>query len=244
VPGAAHTANAHLLLALQMRLDGITRIAGQIQAALGNSVRQSAVSSIASQMARFYASDVLYKSYVAPEIAGALHANGIAVGGENGAPVNSGQFLPDVRWLTPGYVAGRLGVALSSGSTGNASGSRNGTGGLRGHSLSSVSVNGAALSTATTNTIPASPTPTFTLSFANGGDYNEFDVTCQVKVTSTSDSGTKVVPETYKGKSATCDVTLSSAPPKGSYTVTATIEKVPGEQNLANNTLSFPVTFN
>ena len=244
VPSAAHSANSHLLLALQMRLDGITGIAGQIQAALGNSVRQSAVSGIANQMARFYASDVLYKDYVAPEIVGALHGSGIAVGGDNGAPVNSGQFLPDVQWLTPGYVASQLGVAVSSGSSGSAGAGRNGTGGLRGHALSSVSVNGAALSTATTNTIAASPTPAFTLNFSNGGNYNEFDVTCQVKVTSTSDAGTKVVAETYKGKPATCDVTLSGPPPKGTYTVTATVEKVPGEQNVANNTLSFPVNFN
>ena len=35
----------------------------------------------------------------------------------------------------------------------------------------------------------------------------------------------------------------SSSPPAGSYTVTATVEPVPGEKNTANNTLTFPVTF-
>jgi len=38
-------------------------------------------------------------------------------------------------------------------------------------------------------------------------------------------------------------VTLKTAPPAGSYTVVATVEQVPGEKNLTNNTLSFPVTF-
>jgi hypothetical protein len=38
-------------------------------------------------------------------------------------------------------------------------------------------------------------------------------------------------------------VTLSSTPPKGSHTLSATIVPVPGEKNTANNTLTFPVTF-
>ena len=38
-------------------------------------------------------------------------------------------------------------------------------------------------------------------------------------------------------------MTLTSSPPAGTETVVATIEKVPGEKNLTNNSLSFPVTF-
>jgi hypothetical protein len=78
VPSSARTAQSHLVLALRMRLDGVSAIAGQIQAALGNSVRTSAVTNIAGDMARFYASDVLYKDYTAPAIVSALHANSIA----------------------------------------------------------------------------------------------------------------------------------------------------------------------
>ena len=37
-------------------------------------------------MARFYASDVLYKDYTLPQIVGALHAAGITVGGPTGEP--------------------------------------------------------------------------------------------------------------------------------------------------------------
>ena len=50
-------------------------------------------------------------------------------------------------------------------------------------------------------------------------------------------------PQTIAGQSATCQVKLNAAPPEGTHTVVATIEKVPGEKNTANNTLSFPVTF-
>jgi hypothetical protein len=38
-------------------------------------------------------------------------------------------------------------------------------------------------------------------------------------------------------------VPLSSSPPTGTATLKATVEKVPGEKNLSNNTLSFPVNF-
>jgi hypothetical protein len=246
VPSSAKTAQSHLMLALQMRLDGVTAIAGQIQAALGNSVRTSAVTNIAGDMARFYASDVLYKDYTAPAIVSALHANSIAVGGDDGAPVSAGQFLPSLQWLTPQYVASELGVAISStGSGGSGSSAGHNTSkGLHGHELNSVSVDGTTLSTSATNSVTANPAPTFALNFTNAGDFDEFGVTCEVKVTGVSDSGTKVVAETFTGKTGTCDVTLSSSPPEGTtYTVVATIEKVPGEANLTNNTLSFPVTF-
>ena len=56
-------------------------------------------------------------------------------------------------------------------------------------------------------------------------------------------SGQKTIPETIAGQNGSCDVTLSSSPGAGTQTVVATIEKVPGEKNTANNSLSFPVTF-
>ena len=242
VPSSAKSAQTHLVFALQMRLDGITVIANQIQAALGNSVRSAAVTDIATQMARFYASDVVYKDYTAAEIVSALHASSIDVGGSDGAPVNHNQFLPDVQWLTPSYVASQLGVAISGG--GGSSGHTNGTGGLRGHSLTSVAHDGVALTADSTATIAASPAPTFTLDFDNGGNFDEYDVGCQVSVNGTSDAGSKIVPETFTGKTATCNVTLASAPAKGTYTIKATIDKVPGETNLTNNVLSYTVEFN
>ena len=59
----------------------------------------------------------------------------------------------------------------------------------------------------------------------------------------TTDSGQKVVAQTTAGETTNCQVTLASAPSPGNYTVDATIEPVPGEKHTANNTLSFPVTF-
>ena len=240
VPDQVKTANAKLLLALQMRVDGITNIAQQIQPALGNSASHDAVYSIAAAIAALYASDVVYKDYTTKEIAQALHGAGIGVGPPNGQNIAGGQFVPDVNWVTPTFLANELHVTLpQSGNSGNGKF----VPGLHGHSLDSVSVNGTTLQTGSPNTIPASPAPTFTLSFTNGGNFNEYNVVCKVTVAGTSDSGTKTVAETFAGKSATCQVKLKSTPATGTATVEATIEPVQGEKDLSNNSLSFPVTF-
>lgn len=237
-PDSVKTANNNLLLALRMRADGIAAIGRQIQSAVGGTTSSDAVKQIAADMARFYASDVLYKDYTATAIASALHANGIGVGGTTGETINAGQFVPDVQWLLPSYIAGRLNVTLSGTSSGGKVAP-----GLHGHVLNSVSVGGTTLQTGSTNTIPVKPAPTFTLNLTNGGTNTETNVTCKVSVTGTGASGQTVIPQTTAGQTTSCQVTLKSPPAAGTYTVVATIEKVPGEKTLSNNSLSFPVTF-
>jgi len=236
VPSEMSGAQQNLLLALEMRRDGIAGIAAEIQPALGTSASTDALNAIATDMARFYASDVVYIAYATPLIAGALNAAGIAVGGSNGETIQGGQFLPDLQWLTPAFIATRLGASLPAPSG-------KFTPGLHGHSLDSVSVGGTTLQTGATNTIPASPPPTFTLNFTNGGHFTETNVVLKVTVSGTSVSGQTVVPQTTPGEHATGQVTLNSSPPAGTYTVTAEVVPVPGETNTANNYLSFPVTF-
>lgn len=236
VPDEMKPAQANLVLTLQMRRDAIANIATEIQPALGTSTSKDAVNAIAAQMARAYASDVVYKDYTTPLIAKALHSAGIDVGGSNGQTIESGQFVTDLGWLQPATVASKLGAKVPTANGKPAPG-------LHGHTLDSVSVAGTTLDPSSTNTVTASPAPTFTLHFTNGGQNNETNVVCKVTVSGTSASGQTVVPRTTAGQSSTCDVTLKSAPPAGSQTVTATIEPVPGEKNSANNTQSYPVTF-
>jgi hypothetical protein len=237
VPDQVKSANQSLLTALQMRVDGISAIAANIEPALGTSASRDAITAIAAAMARFYASDVLYKDYAVPDLVGALHADGIGVGGTNGQTIDGGQFLPSIAWLNPSDVASALQVSVTGLAPTKIAP------GLHGHKLNSVSVDGTTLQTGSTNTIPARPAPTFTLNFTNSGTNTETNVTCEVSVTGTGVTGQAVVAQTTAGETTTCNVTLKSAPPTGTYTVKATIEKVPGEKNLANNSLSFPVTF-
>jgi len=230
VPGAMSTANGKLLFALRMRVDGLTSIASEIQPALANN--SSAITQIAAENARFYTSDVVYKDYASPEIYSAMHNAGVRFAG-----LPAGQFVPNIVWMQPDYVATAFHTTLPGQAPAKIAP------GLHGHQLNSVQVAGVTLQTGSTNAIPASPPPTFQLNFANTGTNNETDVVCKVTVTGTSVTGTATVGETFAGKNATCQVKLNSTPPTGTHTVTATIEKVPGEKNLNNNSLSFPVTF-
>ena len=60
---------------------------------------------------------------------------------------------------------------------------------LVGHSLNSVSVAGTTLQTGSTNTISATPPPTFSLNVTNGGQVAETGVILKVSVSGTSVKG-------------------------------------------------------
>lgn len=232
VPDQVKTGNAKFLLALQMRVDGIGNIAHEIQPALAGNASASSVNNLARETARLYGSDVIYKDYALPEIYGALHAAGTRF-----SPINAEQFVTNVDWVSPSYLGQRLNVSVPG------SGSHKVAPGLHGHSLTSVSVAGTTLNTGSTNTVPASPIPTFTLNFANGGTNNEHNVKCKVSINGSSVSGTTTVPETTAGSNATCQVKLNATPPTGTQSVVATVEPVPGEKNTQNNTNTYTVTF-
>jgi hypothetical protein len=236
VPGEMQAAQQNLVLALKMRYDGIKDIAAEIQPALGGSTSKDALNAIAVDMAKIYSAYVVYQGYSAPNIASALNAAGISVGGTNGITIQAAQFVPDLRWVTPTFIATTLGARIST-PTGKIAA------GVHGHSLDSVSVGGTMLQTGSTNTLPANPAPTFTLTITNGGTNNETNVVCKVTLSGSKIAGQVVIPQTTAGQQTTCQVPLSSAPPPGNYTVSAEVVPVPGEKNTANNTLSFPVTF-
>lgn len=236
-PGQLQAAQQDLVLAMQMRADGIASIAKSLPAALQPQTSSTAVNLIAADMARFYASDVLYKDYALPMVVHALHNAGIAAGGPDGEPINQAQFLPNVQWLTPSFVSAELRAPSPRTPSGKLAP------GTHGHQLTSVSVAGTTLQTGSTNTIPAQPAPTFTLNFNNSGENSETNVICKVTVGGSSITGQTVVPRTSAGQSYTCHVSLSSSPAPGAYTVKASVEPVPGEKNTSNNSLSFPVTF-
>jgi archaellum component FlaF (FlaF/FlaG flagellin family) len=107
----------------------------------------------------------------------------------------------------------------------------------------SVSANGVALQAGLTNSVTASPPPTFTCTFENDGQNTEHNVVVKVTVLGTTVTGQAIVPETVPGHTYTAQVTLSSPPPTGSYTVKATIEHVPGEKVFTHNTQTFTVAF-
>ena len=233
-PDAVKAANTNFVLALKMRRDGIQNIASEIQPALGNQTSQSAVNSIAAEMARFYSSDVLYKDYTAPAIAGALHAAGIAVG-PNGVTIAGGQFVPSVQWLLPSFISGQLHVATSGGA---------GPASSHSHKLTQVAIGSNTMVTGVTNHTPATPPAVFTLTFTNANGSNVgSNVTCKVTVTGTGISGTATATTPSSGQTGTCQVTLSSSPAVGVHTVTAVVQSSASEGANKTNSESFPLDF-
>jgi hypothetical protein len=235
VPSEMQAAHDKLVLALSMRRDGIRLIGSQIQQALSSPDRRAAVDQIAAAAARFYASDVVYKAYSVPEMVAALHAAGIPVGGLGGERIQGGQFVSDLGWLSPSFIAKELGVSLPH--------TKGASTGLHGHTLDSVSVGGSQLVPNATNYVASNPPPTFTLSITNSGHFTESNVECKVSVAGLTDTGTAQISQTTSGETTTCTVTLPTAPPAATYNVTAEVVPVPGETHTANNYLTFPVKF-
>jgi hypothetical protein len=244
-PGAMSGAQSDLELLLSLRRDGVANVADQIQPALGGTAGAgTAVDKIAGQMQAFNASDVIYSQRVAPLILKGLKDNGIAASydgtaGEQVLPYSN--FLPDISWMSPDFVAQQLGASSGSGRT-----SGTPAPGLHGHQLDSVSVGGVDLTSTGSNRIPASPPPTFVVNFTNGGENDETNVRVTVEITGSGAPITaeRIVPNTTAGQSATANVTLRQSPStSGPATIRVTIEQVPGEQSLDNNTASYTALF-
>jgi hypothetical protein len=240
VPDQMSAAQRNLVLALQMRVDGINLITSNItQIGMGTSATRTALADMARGTARFYASDVLYKGYTAPEIAEALHGDSIPVGaGTTGPHINPGQFLPELGWLQTTFIATKLGAPAAVAAVSHRNIARPDSG----DELVATAVGATTLSTAGANTVAGSPAPTFTMSVLNSGKYDEFGVTCTVTL-SGGPSGKAVIMETTPGNTSTCTVKLSSSVPPATYTVTATVGAVPGETDTANNTMTYTVEF-
>jgi hypothetical protein len=242
-PGQVSSAQQNFVLTLSLRQSGIADIANRIQQALSRTAATDAVTAIAVDMQEFLASDVVYTTQTAPQIAAALHAAGIPVGGSNGETIQATSYLPDLGWLTPSFVAKELGASVPSSANGAASGT---CPSVCGHALNSVSVGGVALSTVGGNTIPASPAPAFTANFTNTGQNTEHNVTVQVTV-STGSGGTitaqAVESATQPGQTYGLQIQLPKSPPTGTAQVTVTVERVAGETSVVRNTKVFPVTF-
>ncbi len=232
-----------LELVLNLREQGLRKIADKLPAALvqGRDNAQSvetALSEIAGQMQQFLASDVIYSQRTAPYVTQALDDANI-----KGQKVATSRFLPNLGWLSPDAIAGRLGSQRAAGGTGA---DPEPAPGLHGHSLDSVTVGDSTLNPgATSNRIPSRPAPAFTIKLTNGGDSDETEVPVTIKVEANGRTTTKkkTIAQTKSKQEATVTVPLGSSPPAGAATVTVTVGTVPGEEKKDNNKQTYTVLF-
>jgi hypothetical protein len=240
VPGDMTSAQRNLELVLNLRDEGLKKVADLIPSALGRGqTADNAMKSISAEMQSFLASDVVYSARVAPLITDALDKNGI-----HGQQIAGSRFMGNVAWLNPTYVSDHLtGNAGSTGTSGQP------TPGLHGHGLLSTSIGDKVLqpsSTGAVNTVPASNNVTFTVKFANQGDSDERNVkvSLAVKGAGKTITQTKTIAQTKTKTDSTVNIPLGQAPPVGTgTTVTVSIAKVPGEMNVTNNRSEYTVIF-
>ncbi len=236
VPGDMVRAQASLLLVLELRSEAIAKIADQLPTALGSTDAHGGVTAIAAEMQSFLASDVIYASRVVPFIEQALTNAGV-----QGVPVGPSRFLTDLRWLSPTYVAGQLGVSAST-----PTGSAPPAPGTHGHRLVSVGYDGTALAAGTTTQLRYSSGGAFAVTLQNTGQNNESNVTVTVAIAGAGSviqlrrSGI----QTQAGQTTTITLTLDRQPAIGvPLQITAAIQRVPGEQSVVRNSGTFPVVF-
>ena len=235
VPGPMDGAQDELLLTLNFRAEALRRVADQLPTALGRGQPSTqAISRIAGQMQKFLASDVVYNQRVAPLIKDALDDDGIT-----GQRIVNSQFLPTVAWLSPQYVADRLGADAGAQSNQPAPG-------LHGHGLTSVAVGDNTLQPSpVVNRVPATGRVTFHVTFANQGDNDERNVRVTIRVAGGGRTlnARKTVPQTKAGSPAEVDVPLAQTPPVGTATVDVAVNGVRGEGKTDNNRQRYTVIF-
>lgn len=235
VPGDMKAAQDKLLLTLDLRAEGLRKIAADLPTALGRGQpARSAVARIAGNMQYFNASDVVYKARVAPLIKQTLDNAGVT-----GQQIADSQFMSNIAWMSPTFVATQIGASAGAPNQPPAPG-------LHGHGLTSVSVGDNTLQPSpVVNRVPATARVTFHVVFQNQGDNDENDVRVTVTVRGSGKTITarKTVAQTKAGQSAEVDIPLGQTPPIGTATVNVAIGAVRGEQKTDNNKQTYTVIF-
>jgi hypothetical protein len=229
-PGDMGKAQNALEFVYDLRSGAMNEIAGEMSTALGEVGSEKAVATIANQMQKFLASDVLYGSVVRPEINRVLADNGI-----EGDDVPESVFLPEgTKWLDPTSVSSALGLVSGAGT-----GSK--TGGIHGLGLLGTSINETSLVPESTATVSSEETPEVEVEVQNQGESTESGITVSVTVSGGSPiSGTidSIAPQ----ETQTVVIPLTPAP-RGKVELEVEVGSVPGEGITTNNEATYTVEF-
>ncbi|HXP99608.1 MAG TPA: hypothetical protein VN845_06035 [Solirubrobacteraceae bacterium] len=233
VPSEMTSAQKNFLLALDLRTEGLTKIAALTSEALGGHA-QTASTKIAGAMEIFLASDVVYSQRVVPLIQQALVAGGVS-----GQTTSSSRFLPNLGWLTPSTVQSNItGQAASSSTTV--------TPGTHGSALKGVSVGTTTLEVAPAeNHVNAGTNPTFTAMVENSGSNPQTNVKVEVSISSEGKTlkASHVIEKTEPGQTYNANVTVNGVTLGAGAQVTVYVQPVPGETDVENNKGIYQVVF-
>jgi len=232
-PGAMASAQRDLTLVMNLRAEGLTKIAALLPTALGGQGKQASTL-IAGDMEIFLASDVVYSQRVAPLIQQTLGSNGV-----KGLSTASTHFLPNIGWLEPTVVQARI--------TGQAAnGQSQVSAGTHGSALLGTSVATNALQPEPTlNHISGGGSPTFTVNVENAGTAPESNVKVDVTVSAAGKQlkASHVVNSAEPGTKFNVEIPVSGIPLGVASKIEVNVEAVPGETNTENNKNTYLAIF-
>jgi hypothetical protein len=235
VPGEMSAAHRDLLLVLDLRVEGLTKLAAVAPTALGGQGKQASAQ-IAGDMEIFLASDVIYSQRVAPLIQQAL-----AAGGVTGLSTASSRFLPNLGWLDPNTVLTRIsGQAAGSPPSGET------PSGHHGSALKGVSVGTSTLEPEPSlNHVRGGTSPTFTAMVEDAGEFPETNVKVDVTVTAAGKQfkASHLIEKTEPGKTVNVDIPVTGVPLGAAAKVEVAVEPVPGETNHEGTKNSYLAIF-
>jgi hypothetical protein len=234
-PDALKDAQGEMQLAFELRRDGISGTAEQIQNASSKEGGDDAVKQIAGFMRYFLASDVLY-ARAADAMNTELEAEGI------GEQVPASVFLPEPndQWLDEGELGSTLaGVAGASGDIAP---------GVHGMGLvqTEVSPGGVVLTDGAAATVSGSGPFELLVQAQNQGENEESDVevTFELSGGSYSSEGSAAIPTIEAGVTEEATLAIEDEPPSGEeLELTVSVTPVPGEEVSDNNEATYTVTF-
>lgn len=231
VPSAMEGAQRYLLLALDLRAEGVAKIANEMRMASGSQAQQASTL-IAGDMENFLASDVIYSQRVAPLLEQTLKANGLG-----GQAVAGSRFLPNTGWLEASTVKSRIAGQSSSGPV---------TPGTHGSALIGVSVGETTLEAEpAVNHLAGGSTPTFTATVEDSGESAQAGVKVEVTVNAQGKQlkATRSINSIQPGTKETVDIPVENVPQGVESKVEVYVLPVPGETDLENNKASYLAIF-
>jgi hypothetical protein len=191
---------------------------------------------------------VIYKARVQPFIKDALDKAEVT-----GQEIPPSRFMNEISWVLPSFVASQLGKSLSTGGedgNGNSANNREPTGpGLHGSGLNGTSFGDVNLQPGTSNRLTYTAGSEFTVSFANQGENDEFNVKVSIKIARASGDGDTItlqetVPRVAQGETVTVALPLKKEPPIGTaLNISVNVARVPGEEKVDNNKATYPALF-
>ena len=235
VPGEMDAAQRDLLLTLNLRAEGVEKVATHMRTALGGQAKQASTL-IAGDMENFLASDVIYSQRVAPLIEQTLKGSDV-----EGQTVASSHFLPNIGWLEPNTVFARItGQSASSAQSGQVAP------GSHGSALVGVSVGANTLaSEPTLNHISGGSNPTFTVTVEDAGENPETNIKVDVTVTAQGKQlkATRTINSMQAGTKANVDIPVEKVATGVASKIEVNVEPVPGETSSENNKNTYLAIF-